>query len=160
MVWLFLIVVLILFVAFEGFRVFVLVAGLILGGTIYYFHNESEKEKKLSLTRIKQHEVVLSEVKMMSSEYDKRIVGRIKNLSNQYGLNRLTLFLTYRDCFVKNGARSCDVVGQESKVLYVSIPPTQVRTFDKYLYSTSNIRPKGKLEWDYEIKEIIGKPYR
>lgn len=163
--WILGIVVLILFVTVKGFRNFMLVGGVLIGGLIYFetdAGNANRKawqdEQELSLARIKPYELVLSEVQIKKDHGSEELFGRVKNLSKNYSLTRLSLFFTFEDCYKKKNKETCDVIGESKEDIYINIPPGQVRTFDQY-FSIPSSKPRGKIRWKYRIIKIKGEPY-
>lgn len=76
--------------------------------------------------------------------------ARVRNTSADSTLTRFAFTVIASDCPVSGDAEQCEVVGQQSREIHIVIPPSQARDItDKFVFD--NMRPKGKLTWDYRI---------
>jgi len=50
----------------------------------------------------------------------------------------------------------CTIIGQESRRLFVNVPPGQVRSFDQYLLFQNMGAVHGQFQWSYVVKSLHG----
>jgi len=119
-----------------------------------------EYDKRLtaqSRLKIKKDELTLSDVRLFNdygSSYT--IVGKIKNLSQTHTLKKFGIRVEAFDCpkKKKHKKQKCEVIGQDTETVYVSIPPNQVRKFDEHLYFSDLPTVEGKFVWDFDVTWI------
>jgi len=125
-------------------------AGLaILGGlalALYLQKEEHDREaakRRVSVSQLQFEDLVL---------WNDKITGRVRNNSG-YTVTSIELELTLKDC-VGDSPPHCDVVGQTTRSVYVSIPPGQVRGLDEYASFSDVPALRGKRQWSYRVTEI------
>ena len=129
----------------------VLVVLIVVAGLWLYERDQQNKhEREVAKTRISVSQIELSELRLGGG----RLVGRIRNHSQQYALDELRLKLTMRDC---NAKAECEVVGETEVTVYTDVPAGQSRDVDEYVYFNHLGQTRGKHEWDYRVLEILGK---
>ncbi|MFC1505197.1 hypothetical protein ACFL5W_01640 [Thermodesulfobacteriota bacterium] len=140
-------------VAFPGFRYFIIVIVIIAGIGIYILIENEEKEDKLSRQRIAISELEFKDVSLKGSGYGSYTMsGRIINKSKTYTLSNVGLNLKVYDCKEKSDQKDCIIIGEKSDSIYIAIPPKQARDFEERIYfSGDELKPKGKMIWEYEI---------
>jgi len=84
-----------------------------------------------------------------------KLTARVANDSPDYKLTRFGLTLTATDCSTENGERTCAVVGEQTRDVYIVVPPAQARDFTEQ-YQFGNMRPKGELNWSHRIHYVRG----
>ncbi|MEM8789226.1 MAG: hypothetical protein AAGE76_13285 [Pseudomonadota bacterium] len=102
--------------------------------------------------RISVEDITLSEVALSFEPRYMRMTGRAANASNAHQLREFTVQATLRDCPAEDSAADeCAVIGQETGIARVDIPPGQVRPFAVVLgFSNGADAPEG-LRWNFDI---------
>lgn len=157
MVWIVGIIVLILLVVSPGFRKFAggLITVAVLVGVFFYFKNEREESRSLSL--IKKSELVFENVTLKPDYSSYEIVGRIKNNSPRYTLKQVTFMIRMQDCSGGEPSQNCITIGESNETVYLNIPPGQARDFGEFVFfSGGGFKPNGRLEWNYSVLQIKG----
>ena len=159
MVWLFVIVVLALAVAFKGFRVFLLGVLGLAALAFWFFAAQQDEEREAERTRVPVTDVHIEDA--MLGTY---MTGRVRNNNRTYRVTGLDVKVTVRDCVApadekkKAGRfeilRTCDVVGQSDKLINVSVPPGQVRDVRELVWFSPEPVYRGQMEWDYTITAV------
>jgi len=145
MIWLLAIIVLILIVVSSGFRKFALwgVGILVLVVVIYYYDTQAKHEASHQI--ISHNEIRLDNV--VWGQYND-LAGRVTN-NSKYTLDGLTLKMTAQDC---NGD-NCVTIGEAEPYISATVLPGQARDFASHVFFNSPIKPTGKLQWFFVIKE-------
>jgi len=85
-----------------------------------------------------------------------RMTGRLVNHSDQYTLESVTITITASDCTGPE-RDECIVVGQDTRVHGVEIPPGQARDIlEQYVFPRFVLQ--GELRWRPQITEIKARP--
>jgi len=116
---------------------------LIAIGIFWYWDAEQKRETEQAKGRIPISQVELVDLRLASS----RLTGRARNRSPRYTLSAVTLRIIVRDC-VKD---QCEIVAQDDRDLWLSVPPGQARDFDTVVSFGRLATPHGSLGWSYEI---------
>ncbi len=113
------------------------------------------QERKLDFERISVNQVELSHMQVREGLNSRSFVikGRLHNLATSHSIRSAKLQATIKDCDKGQGT-ACQIVGQESVSLQLSIPSGQGRDFEVTMpFSTIPI-VKGKMVWGYKILEV------
>ena len=78
------------------------------------------------------------------------VKGRLRNHSEELTINMIVLQATLQDCI----AKSCQVVGQEERRIFVRVPPIQSRDFDVNIPFSTAVAVRGTPEWQFVILEV------
>ena len=158
MVWLIAAIGIVSAVFLAGFRKVALglaVAALIGGVSLYQYNKQQQRRAS---TRITVSEVVIEHIALkptFRSSYD--VTGRIRNNSDAYRVDGISLAVTLRDCQGKDKS-GCVVIGKATSNAPVTVPPQQARDFiASFYFGGDQIAPKGTLDWSYEITAITAK---
>ena len=86
-----------------------------------------------------------------------RLSGSLKNLNPSYTLSSMRLNLTFYDCPTGGGDKSedwveCEIIGEEQVSLFLTVPPGQVRGFDRSVYVSDLPKLKRRFAWGYSIE--------
>lgn len=132
MAWLFAIVVLGLAVWSRGFRKVLLVV-VVLGtiGVAGWFGYE-RRQDRIAKSLVSPSQVVLEDEQLRGRDSSYNLTGRLRNKS-QYTINQVDVKVVLRDC-IANAVGPCDIVGQATDSVFVSIPPSQVRDIESLVY--------------------------
>jgi hypothetical protein len=160
MVWLFLSVVLvvavILAVRFSAFRKAILIilglivaAAVVGGGWLYYENRESEKREALARRLIQPDQLAFSDMVLGESSGFWRVRGNVTNRSSR-ALSGFKLKITVRDC---PAGSSCVTIGEDVVSAYVTVPPSQKRSFDQSVRLWDMPTPT-KWDWGYSVEEV------
>lgn len=76
-----------------------------------------------------------------------RAGGRVFNSSSDLVLKHFELRVYAKDC---NASNDCVVIGDQGARFDVDIPAGQARDIE-HVFEFSNMRPRGRLAWDYRI---------
>lgn len=173
MAWIFASVVLALLVLSAGFRqicrrLMIIVIPLVLlvglGFGAHHLWEQYQLERAKTLVSVDQ--LLIDGLKAESrSPSFYRISGRIKNTSD-HGVEQLRLGLWLSDCVMREGQDNggtgkpwekyqCEIVGQTSQLLLVSIPPGQVRHFEETIYFGSSAEFRGGWALEQKVIEVI-----
>lgn len=129
-----------------------------IGGTAWAVYDARTKaEARAARTRIRADEVELADLRLglpRAGDGIARLTGRVRNGSAQYSVTELTLMVTLRDCLE---ADSCEVVGESTESIYLTIPPRQARDLDEYVFFSDIGEPRGSRVWNYFLVEVQGK---
>jgi hypothetical protein len=138
----------------PGFRVFVLVAVVLVGAGIWWFVSRQEEKARLASELIKPSEVQLSDLSLRDSVGTRKVfTGRVKNLSTAYTLSTISLRLTAYDCPGQEVTKECDIIGQADVTPALRVPPGEVRTFDEYV-SFANMPKARNFRWSYVLDSV------
>ena len=146
MVWILGIVILILLIAYEGFRNFAFVIVGIIAFIVLLVWQYGKYEEKQSKSRIQVSEVEIEEPLLQTSYSGYSFHARVLNQSNTYTLTNVYITFTFKDCNPDN-MDDCVIVAEEDEITYVDIPPNQVRDIEESIYLPSTYRIKGKMVW-------------
>ena len=125
---------------------------LAIGGLLYMHYREEEHR---ALTRIPKSELVLENVTLRPYVGSYRIAGRITNNSPKFSVKQLDIVVTVRDCPLDAAGQQCVTIGESSEILNLDIPPGEARDFaESVRFSRSNLKLKGRLDWNYSISRI------
>ncbi len=128
---------------------------LVAGGSLYMY-NRGEAHR--TLTRIPSSELILENVTLKPYVGSYRIAGRIKNNSAKFSVKQIDFVVTVRDCTGGAAAQQCVTIGESNEILVLNIPPGEARDFaESVRFSGSNLKLKGRLEWNYSISQIRAK---
>src|SRR5688572_19327049 len=132
------------------------VVAAVLGGVALYLYNDRKEQRETA--GIPVSEVVIENVMVkptFRSSYD--VSGQIKNNSEVYRLDGVSLDITLRDCQT-NVKTNCVVLGQATAHTSIAVAPKQTRDFITSIFlSNDRLIPKGTLVWDYEVAAITAK---
>ena len=154
MVWfLAILIVVLLAILSVAFRKFLAVAGIIAGILVcvalvaFWVYSEQQKqEDKLARTRISPQDVELIDLGLRGNE----VTGKLKNKSAKYSVREIELRITIEDCVGDN----CEVVAQSNELIWLDVPPGQVRFFEEYVSLPKRGKPTGEIRWNYGILSI------
>lgn len=142
-------VIIYLSVKYKGFRYFILWVLVFLVGLYFYFDNQSKREEELSKKRISINEVDFVDLTLGGNTHLK---GRIRNRSRVYTLTEIGMEIFLREKF----RDTTETVGQANVMIWIQIPPMQMRDLDEYV-SFSNVGElKGERSWYYKVKYLKG----
>ena len=110
--------------------------------------NDSEKRKHL----ISPTEIELADLQFRQ-DYGTKLTGKIKNKSSKFTLTNVDLKLTFTDCIAP---ANCEIVGETTADIYLSVPPGQIRYFEDSVYPSEMGPAHGERSWSYQISEIQG----
>jgi hypothetical protein len=155
----------------RGFRIGVAV--LAVGGIVWFTvaTDRAEKQKDVDAAATQQSEAKekqrqaelwsmvspkqvelrnpqLSPNKGAFSDDEFKLTGSIKNLSNQQ-LGAFEIDVTARDCTEK-----CEIIGRTSEIVWVDIPPQQVRGVSGKVSLVQLPQLRGKFVPQFEIKRV------
>jgi hypothetical protein len=124
---------------------------LVVGVLIYLLvrHQEEQASTELAISEVAVDSVVFSHT--FRSSYD--LSGTVRNKSERYHIERIRFEVTVRDCLTTEKS-SCVVLSTQTAYAAVDVPPEQARNFTASLYFDNELKPKGKLVWDYEIESV------
>lgn len=129
-----------------------LAIALAIAALLYMQHRE---EEHLALTRIPSSELVFENVTLKPYVGSYRIAGRIKNNSAKFSVRQIDLVVTVKDCTQGAAEPQCVVIGESNEILNLNIPPGEARDFEESVrFSGSDLKLKGRLEWNYSISQI------
>jgi hypothetical protein len=152
-------------IASPGFRNFVIVVVILIGGAIWWAIDSSNKDAErdkikraaaeqfaisaIKLSDLKVDDVKLNPTKYSSDEYI--LVGLITNLSG-YQLGTISFEITMTDCQNKD----CRIVGQQNANATVNVPAGQMRAFNSYAVKFFNLPPSNGANrtWQYKITQL------
>ena len=150
MVWLTAPVAVVLFIwlliKFPGSRVVVLFAVVGLGLLIFVLIRSGEVKQEKSHSLIAASQLDLSNVTLKQSYSLWEVSGTVRN-NSPYTLSDFTMKVTVRDCL---DGSDCVVIGEENTFVWVTVPPSQMRTFKRDVLLDNMPKPK-KLSWSYQI---------
>jgi hypothetical protein len=133
-------------IASPRFRIAAVVVVGGLAAIIYIFiASENQREAK-SHTLIMPSQLDLNIANLGKSYGSWSIAGTIKN-NSAYTLTSLKLKVTVRDC-----APNCVTIGEDDAYVWVTVPPSQLRSFDKDIYFSNMPTPKNPT-WNYQLIE-------
>ena len=136
-----------LLIASPKFRMAALVVGGGLAAIIFFYISSENQREAKSHTLITPSQVDLNNVTLSKSYGSWSIAGTIKNNSS-YTLTHLKLKVTLRDC-----AANCVTIGEHDSVyVWVTVPPSQLRSFEHSIYFDNMPTPKN-LTWNYQLVE-------
>jgi len=159
MVWLALVIIVIAAFALPRLGIALMsVVGILLAisvvGILVLLASQKHKET-VSRELISIPEVELTDLRLApnySSSY--KLVGRVKNRSQQYTLGSFQMKITARDCITDD---KCETVGETTAHAYVSVPPGQSRGLDEHVSFSSLPTFKGRFSWNYTVTEVRGR---
>lgn len=126
--------------------VVVVALGLLLFGYMGHEHEQREEAKH----RVHPDQLDFMDMRMGPNGYaDYHLSGRIKNNSS-YEVTSINLKLDVQDCA---SDKHCETVGEEEKLLLLSIPVGQVRDVDDSVYFPS-MTIRGTYKWNYSVEEV------
>lgn len=129
-----------------------LAIALAIAALLYMQHRE---EEHLALTRIPSSELVFENVTLKPYVGSYRIAGRIKNNSAKFSVRQIDLVVTVKDCTQGAAEPHCVIIGVSNEILNLNIPPGEARDFEESVrFSGSDLKLKGRLEWNYSISQI------
>lgn len=107
-------------------------------------HREEREaaKKRVALTEV---EIVNRRIQRPASLY--RFTGRVRNKSTQYELSAIQVELTVRDCVEDD----CEIVGQGTRKISLSIPPGQSRDFRATPFFRLLGNPLGRFVWSHRV---------
>jgi hypothetical protein len=142
-----------LLITYPGFRIAVLLTFACLVVAIIYFISAQNAREAKSRSQIPPSQVELGDATLREQYGSWKIAGTIKN-NSPYTLTGLTVKITVRDC-PENTA--CVVIGEDDAIIYsVTVPPSQLRTFDGYVNLNNMPIPK-KLVWNYQLVQTTAR---
>ena len=80
-----------------------------------------------------------------------RLNARLKNTHDKYELKDAVVSVTMLDCNDSNES-NCQIIGQESERIIISIPPGQSRDISQG-YSFSSAKAENELRWKFAVTE-------
>ena len=158
MIWLIVPLVLVVLVYLAGFprSAAALLATAVVAGVVLYYYNQYVQEDARS--RIPLSEVSVDKVAItptFRSSYN--LSGTVRNNSEQYRLEGISFKVTLRDCPGSDKSK-CASLAEATTYVPLGLPPQQAQDFIGSLYfGNEQVKPKGTLDWDYEIVAITGK---
>jgi hypothetical protein len=151
-------------IASPGFRNFVFIVVLLIGGGIWWLIDSSNKasekdraeratQEYIATTAIKLADLKLENVTLKKASYglsDFTLDGTVANNSG-FPLGTIYFEVTFTDC--QNG--NCRVVGQKTASATVTVPAGQVRAFSTDALRFDNLPPvNGARTWTYRITSL------
>jgi hypothetical protein len=158
MAWLIVPLALVVLLYVAGFRrsAAALLVAAILAGVLLYYYNERLQEdarSRIPLSDVEVEGVAITPT--FRSSYN--LSGSVRNKSEQYRLEGITFKVTLRDCQSPDKSK-CVSISEATSYVPLNLAPQEAREFIGSLYFGSDeTKPKGTLEWDYEIVAITGK---
>ena len=128
---------------------FRIAAIIVVGGlaAIIYITTASENQRAAkSHSLIVPSQLDLNNLTLRQSYGSWKVSGTIMNNSS-YTLTDLKLKVTVRDC-----SASCVTIGETGMYVFVSVPPSQLRSFETSVYFDNMPTPKN-LSWNYQLME-------
>jgi hypothetical protein len=168
MAWIFVSVLLItvvyLAVQFPAFRkaigICLVLLCIAVAGLFYNGHIEDQKRQQrdqqreeLSLRLIRPDDIEITNTVLGQSYGGWRIQGNVTNRST-HELEGFILKIVVQDCPVSGNP--CTTIGEEYVSPDLSVPPNQMRSFDRYV-SLRNMPTPAKLKWTYAVQKVRGK---
>lgn len=80
--------------------------------------------------------------------------GRIHNGSDSRTVEGVTLTVRLYDCPTKSLGEGCVIIGEDSAILHVSVPPGQSRALHGEVAYYNLPEVNGQRVWDYEIAAV------
>lgn len=152
MLWIALVILIIAAFVVPGLgRVLLVILGVGILGVIVLIGVLQTSNKQSSNKVLDSSVIEISDV-AISGVYPK-IEGKVRNKTPNYSVNSISLDITFKDCVTET---QCDIVGQEKKYIWQSVPPNQVRYFKEYINIPEMGPAKGKRSWSYSIAEVKG----
>jgi hypothetical protein len=158
MVWLILALIAVSGLFFAGYRKSALgiaAAALIAGAGVYFSEQQQDTQ---ATSRIAASELTLENItyrQTFRSSYE--MSGRVTNNSETFAVDGIRFAVTLQDC-KGNDKAMCAVVGRTTASTSVRVAPQQARDFTASMYfGGDEIKPKGKLAWEYEIIAVVAK---
>jgi hypothetical protein len=125
-------------------------AGAILGLVLWEQNRNRVVEAEAAKHRMPIADLQLEDMLLQPTYSSYKLIGRARNNSTRYTTTQAEIQLTLRDCIQEN----CDVIGQQTETVYLSVPPQQSRGIDQYVLFSSLPTLRGKLAWDYRVTSI------
>lgn len=144
-------------IASPRFRWTILSIAIVIALSIWWISERKKEERALARQRIKKIE--LSNI-VLDHDFGTsfRFKGKVKNPSTNYTLNRFGVKANVFDCPKKNSTtQKCLTIGEDTGIVYVTVPPGQVRQFKENLYFSNLPKVEGEFVWSYKITWIEAK---
>ena len=130
-------------------------ATLAVGAAVYYLEQRQDVElaRRVAPSEVTLRDVTFSQT--FRSSYDLR--GKVTNKSETYSVHGIDFTVTLKDC---RGAPKpeCVEIGRTTASASVYVPPKETQEFTASMYfGSEDIKPRGKLEWEYEIVSVMAK---
>ena len=145
----------------KGFRKVLgatLVVAIVVGFGIYVYAKNAERIAQQEEARAKQRipwaDVDVFDMKMGTESAFSTITGRVRNRNAQHTLTGLGLRLTIREC---NPAGQCDVVGETTETMALSVPPGQARDINDTVYFRDLGKSTHNRNWSFTIVSVSGR---
>jgi hypothetical protein len=117
----------------------------------FWIRADKDREVKshalISISQVELRDVVLRKPSVFWE-----VAGNIRN-NSQHTLTGFTMRVTVNDCRI---AADCIVIGEEDIDIRVTVPPTQLRSFDGSP-NLSNMPTPKKSTWDYKLIKTTAK---
>ena len=117
-------IIIILTIKYQGFRYALLAVIALVAILVFWYYEYERREEIASKQRISVEQIDLIDLRLGGTT---ELFGRIRNKSPVYTLTRVALELTMHDCVKED----CEIVGQTTENIYVTIPPGQARDFKR-----------------------------
>jgi hypothetical protein len=148
-------------------------------GWFYYIQIQEDQRERLSRRLIRPDEIGFTNTVLAQTYGRWKVKGNVTNRSS-HELSGFTLKIIVQDCPVSATARpdpygwdrnlegeskpsqspvelqGCTTIGESDALASVSVPPNQMRSFERYL-SLENMPNPTKWEWTYNVEEVRGK---
>ena len=123
-------------------------------GIVVYFR--AANEDRLSHSRIPSSQIALENLNVDSKFGNYHLSGTVKNNSTKFTLQYMTLEIIARDCLGRTKPENCKIIGDDKENVYVDALPGQSQDLDTYVdFPAGDIKPKGRLAWDYSIVDTF-----
>ena len=158
MIWLIVPLVLVVLVYLAGFprSAAALLAAAVAAGVLLYYYNQrlqEDERSRIPLTDVAVEKVTITPT--FRSSYN--LSGTVRNNSEEYLLEGISFKVTLRDCPAKDRSK-CANIAEATTYVPLGVAPQQAQDFIGSLYfGNDQVKPKGTLDWDYEIIAITGK---
>jgi hypothetical protein len=128
---------------------------------LYIGEQSRLREEEAAKTRVPKDRVELTDLRMNIGGSG-HLSGRVRNNDTTHTITGFALRLRIQDCEppVKPGAEPgrCDTVGDETRTVYMSVPPNQVREIREWVsFSNLGAERPGRT-WSYALLWVQAEP--
>ncbi len=147
-----------LFVVSKTFRILAIAVLVLVVGGIFAWFEYQERQTRIAQSLIKHEEIEIRDLFLSKKSFSSyRLSGSLKNLNPSYTLSSMRLNLTFYDCPTGGGDKpedwvECEIIGEEQVSLFLTVPPGQVRGFDRSVYVSDLPKMKRRFAWGYSIE--------
>jgi len=110
------------------------------------------RQRELNQSRLPLNHVELLHMRVTPGLNARSYVvnGRLRNQSEDLTINMIVLQVILKDCV----AKSCQVVGQEDRRIFLQVPPDQSRDFEVTVPFSSLVDLRGTPEWQFGVMKV------